>query len=341
MLQRLFLVAAIMAATTIGFSSLYAYASTGSFGEETQPLRERLCSGCSDHDAQLLIFGQTENVVASSDSEKSAEWFCHEGAVLLHAGNRNSENTTPMQWDLDILRKAADNFNECWRRAKNDNNALIELVAIKGYSMSRLNMAESEHFLSAMVLVMHERDAQSLFNRVHAVALRDARWSLQAFDGADDVLLTLDSSDDYADVSKGVQDAKQLAATVKQTIMDTTYQSIPRSKTELKVWISTNRLPMYSISSDWGLTSQERCPTKTTSITADGIANEKTGPGLTGIEVAVGSDGSLHSAHIAQSSGSDDKDQAALTRAYRLKYHPATQRCTPVDGSTTIWLDGM
>lgn len=290
----------------------------------------------------LAVFLGGLPLAASADAPapNTAAWYCHEGAVLMHAGLKNSDKSGVMDWDGNLLSKASENYTQCFQRAQNDDDPLEEIIAIKGYSAARLEYAEQIHLMSIIGFrFLPPAKTRDAFQKLHPFAVHVASQALEAFNQASDLMLRLDPSDDgYTELSNSVDTGKQAAAVVKQTIMEATVDNIPRNKAELDVWFDTNRIPVYRVGGDWGLTREERCPTKGTAITVDSSDVRSQAPGLTGIKVEVSSDGTLRSAHIVQSSGNTDADEAALTNAYHFKYHAATNRCDAIASSTTIWL---
>ena len=170
-----------------------------------------------------------------------------------------------------------------------------------------------------------------------------ARYALRSLSNASNAALSASESgeisfDEWDDLNKGVQDVSRSAIDIKNKIVDTTFDNIPRSPTEMRAWLDAGRVPVYYLNRDWGLTAEERCSSKDTaiSVVSGGVSADTIG--ATAIKVSVSSDGTLRAAHIVRSSGSDEADRVALSRVYGFKYHAATQRCVSVDSAKVIYV---
>lgn len=218
----------------------------------------------------------------------------------------------------------------------------MQILAARGYAASTIDLAVVENLASVYVIVVKRKNPRTDFLTFHTQALTNVRFALGALNTATSTLLQAGPDDpitlDAAKILTALQDAKRITLAEKQQILATTFESIPQTTAELQAFIRAGRgqYSYYTLGSTWGLTKEDLCRAKSTPITISGnmeavpTALGSRANTSTGIAVSVSSDGVLRSAQIVRSSGSDDQDVAALTKAYHLKYHAATKHCAPV-----------
>ena len=118
------------------------------------------------------------------------------------------------------------------------------------------------------------------------------------------------------------------------------FDNIPRTKAEMLAFIREKRLTMYSVSTDLGLNQEERCKTKSTPVEILRTDSPTPEPDATPsplrsieVDVTVNADGGVSAAHIATSSGSVERDAAALSLAYHATYTAATKKCIALEAT--------
>jgi hypothetical protein len=213
--------------------------------------------------AMLLMSGSCSIASAQTIQKETALWYCHDGVLLLHAAHGNTSSSPPIEWDVEKLIKSTRDFSECYRRASAENSAL-ELYAQRGYALASMDVAEVYNFMSLFVLIFSTHEPQATFTKAHDASLRYIRWAIQSLDNAQETLSNnapdYSELDVYSSLTDAIQSDKSTATSIKDSILATTFDSVPRSKTELLALIKAGRVAIYTISSTWGLTKEELCP---------------------------------------------------------------------------------
>ena len=287
----------------------------------------------------VLVTARSEAYAADQNA------WCRQGWLLMHKASGYSAHTAPDQWNIDLIFKAKDAFYRCSQEEPRGTYRRFE--GYYGWAEATRSLAQTAHFLSVDVIIRHAKNSRKTFDDMHQLAVTFAREAVKVLDPDSTAQFTEGSydPDTLSAIEHAIGEARAHAFDIKQRVLATTFDSIPRNYAEMKAFDRSDRGVYWGIHQLIGLSDEEMCsePAQGPAVknpapddVALGAQSDTPTHARTRIQVGVNTDGSIAAAHIVQSSGNCDTDASKMTRAYETTFTPARRKCKDVPGTIIV-----